>query len=257
MNFEELQKFARKYPYLFKGYSHYKTKDSLKNFIEERLKHKNVIPGGVGDHLTWREVDLKELDKGIKIEEEHSPIAKNTKDPSATDFPEDISYDHLEEVGNYNTLLDASEKIWEEDWEDALKGFNLTGIVESPEQTLLFYKKKPEKAKKTLFHEPEYDKYSKIISLKTPEQAKKSTKILEQEYNNAKTLDKKLRVARVSVESANRSYEMAKNPKYSPETKKEKKEVGDIYRESSNELLKKYAKDKQQNLGLNKPRHKY
>jgi hypothetical protein len=75
---------------------------NLKRYlIAKKEERENSIKGGIGDHLTEKDVDPKQLEMGIKIEKEHSP---------REDIAKDISFDHLKEDDKYYTHLREMEK---------------------------------------------------------------------------------------------------------------------------------------------------
>lgn len=100
------------------------------------------------------------------------------------------------------------------------------------------------KKRKTIFHEPKFDKYAKIVSTKNSEEAHTSVAKLREEYNGAKQGKKKLRILRIANESSNRAGIMANNKKISQKVRQEKLKVQRIYRKLTNELSEKYLKNK-------------
>jgi len=68
------------------------------------------LPGGIGDKMTPGSVDPKELEKGQKIEMEH------TKDPEVA---KEIALDHLTEFKDYYKRLEKMEDDAEKDKEKA------------------------------------------------------------------------------------------------------------------------------------------
>jgi hypothetical protein len=73
-------------------------------------KHKDEIPGGVGDQTKPEDVDPKQLAKGVKVEMEH------TDDPAKA---REIALDHLSEPGNadyYDRLETIEKHAVESEW---------------------------------------------------------------------------------------------------------------------------------------------
>lgn len=62
---------------------------------------KNLIPGGIGDKTKNKDVDQEQLQKGIKVELEHT---KNK------DIAAEIARDHLTEIPDYYDKLEKIEK---------------------------------------------------------------------------------------------------------------------------------------------------
>ena len=82
----------------------------------------NKIKGGVADKLSKKDIadkfkiDIseleKELNKGIKVELEHT---------DSKEMAEEIAMDHLSEMPDYYTRLDKMEKESEKQWKEKLK----------------------------------------------------------------------------------------------------------------------------------------
>lgn len=96
--------------------------------------------------------------------------------------------------------------------------------------------KQRKKKQKGLFRKAKSDKYSKIVKTDTHENARESVNTLEKEFNQAKTRSKKVRILRVLNYTANRLKASSKNPRYKPKTRKEKKNISEIYRSKANRL---------------------
>ena len=75
-------------------------------FYKQAKKHKDKIPGGLADKKQPKDFDKKQLQKGKKVEKEH------TNDPSKA---EEISMDHLTEFPKYYNALDKMEKKLKKD----------------------------------------------------------------------------------------------------------------------------------------------
>lgn len=80
------------------SYRHYLARKGIRTKMHQ---HKNVLKGGKGDRLHPWQVDQKELQKGIKVELEHT---------GNKTLAEDIAYDHLAEMPDYYTRLERMEK---------------------------------------------------------------------------------------------------------------------------------------------------
>ena len=98
--------------------------------------------------------------------------------------------------------------------------------------------------KGTLFHKAKYKKYADIVSLKSPEGARYSVKMLKVEYRRAETREKKLRIIRVLQEASNRAKASAKRKELSERERKELKKIAKIYRKAAKELDSKYKREK-------------
>jgi hypothetical protein len=81
----------------------------------------------------------------------------------------------------------------------------------------------------TIYFPPKYQKYSEIVSLKDPIQARSSAQGLELEYDTAQKRDKKLRVIRVTSLAKNRAKVMSKNKRLSLMERKKARHIEAIY----------------------------
>lgn len=70
----------------------------IKIFLKERI---DLLPGGLGDKLTTKDVDPEQLKLGIKVEMEHTDDA---------DVAKEIALDHLAEDPQYYSKLAKIEK---------------------------------------------------------------------------------------------------------------------------------------------------
>jgi hypothetical protein len=92
-------------------------------------------------------------------------------------------------------------------------------------------------AKKTLFFPSKYKKYSEIVRLDSELAAEDSVRKLKEEFNEAKTREKEIRIMRVTVLAANRAAAMAKNPNISEGEKRELKAVSRIYAKAADTMM--------------------
>lgn len=89
---------------------------------------------------------------------------------------------------------------------------------------------------KTLFFPPGSKKFAEIISVETPDKARKSVKILESEFNHAKTRTKKVQIKQRTVLVANRAGATLKRKNLSSKERKEFKQIERIYRQSAEKM---------------------
>lgn len=89
---------------------------------------------------------------------------------------------------------------------------------------------------KTLFFPPRSKKFAEIISVVSPEKARKSVKILEREFKNSKTRTKKIQIKQRTVLVANRAGATLKRKNLSPKERKEFKQIERIYRQSAEKM---------------------
>ena len=100
------------------------------------------------------------------------------------------------------------------------------------------------KGKGSMYLKPDQTKkYPKIISFVNPSEATESAKTLEEEFNSAKTRDKKYRVAVITQDSANQSKAFSKRKNLSKKEQKEIQQIHKIYSKKSNELWAKYNEE--------------
>lgn len=92
-----------------------------------------------------------------------------------------------------------------------------------------------------LFQEPKYRKYSDIVSFSNEEQARNSTNILSNEFEKAKTREKKLRIARVTQYAANRALASSKRTNISQEEIKKLKIINELYDNKAKEMWSQYS----------------
>jgi len=100
------------------------------------------------------------------------------------------------------------------------------------------------KRKWGLFKKPRWKKYSKIVKMDTPENARKSVKKLLAEFRKAKTREKKVRILRVTQYAANRARVIAtKKKRLSAKERREFRTIAKIY-ERASEKMEKSLKNK-------------
>jgi hypothetical protein len=90
--------------------------------------------------------------------------------------------------------------------------------------------------KKTIFFPPKYEKYAEIISVENPEKARGSVRQMLEEFEKARTRDKRRRIKKTLVLAANRARVMSENPRLSEKERKEAKEVYEIYKNAYEKL---------------------
>jgi len=91
----------------------FNNKIARRRFINRLLKIADQLPGGLSDNSKKHFFDPKQIEKGIKIEKEHTPDLKLRKE---------ITEDHLTENDKYYDYLEEMEKKMEEDKNDAFLG---------------------------------------------------------------------------------------------------------------------------------------
>jgi len=81
----------------------------------------NPIKGGIGDKLNYRDVDEKELEAGVKVEQEHVGRNKQMSDDEKAAAGADIALDHLKEDDKYYTHLAEMERKAKENKKEQTK----------------------------------------------------------------------------------------------------------------------------------------
>lgn len=79
-------------------YGRWAAQKVVRAYLAER---KDLVPGGIGDKTRVKDVDPKQLAKGVRVEKEHT---RNR------DLAREIALDHLTEMGDYYTRLEKVEK---------------------------------------------------------------------------------------------------------------------------------------------------
>jgi len=87
-----------------------------------------------------------------------------------------------------------------------------------------------QKKEKTLFFSPRYSTYSRIVHLDTPTAAQQSAHRLLEEFNQAKTREKKVRIKRVAVLAASRAKAITQKTVLPDKEFQEFTEIHRIYR---------------------------
>ena len=90
--------------------------------------------------------------------------------------------------------------------------------------------------KNTMFEPSKYKKYSKIVSLTDPESARESVKELMDEFESAKTDDKRLRVARATQLASNRAEAQLGRENLSAEERDQFSEITKIYDKKADKM---------------------
>lgn len=96
------------------------------------------------------------------------------------------------------------------------------------------------KPKKSLYEKPKYKYLAKIVRFDTPERARGSIEKLTNEFVNARTLTKKLRIAKASMYASNRAEASGKKKNLSRKEKSEYKKISMLYRGNAHMLFKEY-----------------
>lgn len=94
---------------------------------------------------------------------------------------------------------------------------------------------------KTIFFPAESAKYSDIVSLRTPGEAEESADILMNEFRQASTGSKRLRILRVTQLAANRARASLKRSDLSRKEQAEYREIAEIYEDASNQMQREYS----------------
>lgn len=97
--------------------------------------------------------------------------------------------------------------------------------------------------KRGIFYEPPYyQKYSEIVRMDTPTNARKSAKTLVEEAKEAKRPSKVRRIIRVLNLAANRAKVALKRKNLSAKEKRELREIAGIYRRAMEKVQRIYRK---------------
>jgi hypothetical protein len=92
------------------------------------------------------------------------------------------------------------------------------------------------KIQKTIFFPAKYEKYSEIISVENPDKARGSVKQMLEEFESAKTSEKRRTIKKCLVLAANRARIMSQNKRLSEKEREEAKEVYEIYKNAYEKL---------------------
>ena len=101
---------------------------------------------------------------------------------------------------------------------------------------------------RTLFSDPRYKKYSKIVTFDSKSGADVASKRLLDEFNDAKTQAKRLRIARVAQYSANRARVSFRRKDISEENRQKLKEISKVYGKQAAKFWKRYRTYKKEVL---------
>jgi len=96
------------------------------------------------------------------------------------------------------------------------------------------------KKKGDLFKPPKHKDLAQIVTFKSIKGAEEACKKLENLFKHARSKDRKLTILRATQYAANRERAGAKNPKFSPKTKKKWQEIAEIYEEASDWMQEHY-----------------
>ncbi len=103
------------------------------------------------------------------------------------------------------------------------------------------FKKTLGKSKKgDLFKPPKHKDLARIVTFRSIKGAEEACKKLENLFKHARSKERKLTILRATQYAANRARAGAKNPKFSPSTKKKWKEIAEIYEDASDWMQEHY-----------------
>ncbi len=91
-----------------------------------------------------------------------------------------------------------------------------------------------------LFKPPKHKDLARIVTFESIKGAKEACKKLENLFKHAKSKKRKLTILRATQYSANRARAGAKNPKFSPSTKRKWMEIAEIYEKASDWMQEHY-----------------
>jgi len=103
--------------------------DDLFKPATKKSSRANPIKGGIGDKLEYKDVDEKELEEGVKVEQEHVKNSDDDEDKKKVKAA-DIAMDHLEEDDKYYTHLNEMEREAKEEDKADTKKKKLLKIVD-------------------------------------------------------------------------------------------------------------------------------
>ena len=92
-----------------------------------------------------------------------------------------------------------------------------------------------------LFKPARHKDLARIVTFESVSDARKAAKKLKQMFKNAKSCERKLTIYRATQYAANRARAGAKNPKFSPQTKKKWREVAEVYEAAAEWMEKRYG----------------
>jgi len=96
------------------------------------------------------------------------------------------------------------------------------------------------KRKQTLFGKSKYKYLSKIVDFENPKKARVSAEKLLGHFANAKTMSKRLRVAKATQKAANMAKSSSKRKNLSSKERKEYKEISTIYDKTADLMYEQY-----------------
>ena len=96
------------------------------------------------------------------------------------------------------------------------------------------------KKKGDLFKPPKHKDLARIVTFESIHGAEQACRKLERLFKSAKTKKKKLTILRATQYATNRARAGAKNPKFSPQTKRKWLEIAEIYEKTSDWMQKHY-----------------
>lgn len=98
----------------------------------------------------------------------------------------------------------------------------------------------PSRKQQGLFKKARHPKYAKMVSFKDVYEAQESMKKLKHEYLEAKTEEKRLRIARVAQFSANRAKAMLNKKALWPDERQEMRKIYIVYDMLAEQLFRDY-----------------
>ena len=96
------------------------------------------------------------------------------------------------------------------------------------------------KKKGDLFKPPKHKDLAQIVTFESLSGAEQAVKKLKRLFESAKTRKRKLTILRSTKYAANRARAGAKNPKFSPQTKRKWLKIAEIYEKASDWMQKHY-----------------
>ena len=92
-----------------------------------------------------------------------------------------------------------------------------------------------------LFKPPRHKDLARIVTFESVSDARKAAKKLKQMFKNAKSCERKLTIYRATQYAANRARAGAKNPKFSPQTKRKWRKAAEVYEAAAEWMEKRYG----------------
>jgi len=97
--------------------------------------------------------------------------------------------------------------------------------------------RKLRKIRRGLFKPVKYKYLADIVTFKSIKAAKEASRKLLEEFSNAKTRAKKVRVKKATVYAANRAEAFAKKRNLSPRVRKRMLRISEIYRKAAEKMI--------------------